>query len=138
MAQLNPDPYKEGDPIAPTGRVTAIFDSISNLKAALPVLQDGGFTGEDNAIFIGEEGRTQLDASGKYHHFEALRAFQYAVSDEAEMFNQFEAALKQGGAVVAILTGDDEAKKTKATELLKANGARKINYWGKWTNEALG
>lgn len=138
MAEINPDPYKGGDPLAPTGRLTAIFSSIADLKAALSEVKNAGFKGSDTAVFIGAEGAIQLDASGEIRDIAGLKMFQNAVCDEAELFGEFEKALQQGGAVVAIAVADDESKKKPLVALLKAHNARKINYWGKWQNEGLG
>ena len=138
MAEINPDPYKDGDPLGPTGRLTAIFSSLPDLKAALYELKDAGFKGEDTAIFIGAEGAIQLDASGQIRDIAGLKVFQNAVCDEAELYADFEQALKRGGAVVAISVDDDETKKQPLVTLLKSHHASKINYWGKWQNVGLG
>ena len=46
MPDINPNPYKDGDPLAPTGRVTAIFDSFFDFRSATPQLEAIGFKGE--------------------------------------------------------------------------------------------
>ena len=138
MAEINIDPYKEGDPLGPTGRVTAIFDAIDDLKAALPDLSKAGFHGSDCAVFIGEQGSLLLDKSGEHRDIVGLRIFQNAVCDEGVLFEQFEATLAKGGAIVAVLTNDNEEKKNSVTAILKSHRARKINYWGTLHFDALG
>ena len=138
MAALNPNPYIDGDPLGPTGRITAIFDSQSELVNVIQELDRSGYRGKDAAVFVGPEAVEQFDAQGKNRGIEGVKVFQNAVCDELDLFDQFEAALKTGGAVVAIRTGDDEEKKKTVVDLLKAHNARKINYWGKWHFDGLG
>lgn len=137
MLEINPDPYKDGDPLGPTGRMTAIFDSLADLKAAIPEVEAEGFKGEDFAIYLGVEAAVKFDSRGKFRDIAGLKIFQNAVCDEMELFEQFEDALFHGGAVVAIRTGDDNLKKDLIIAILKAHHARKVNYWGKWHYEAL-
>ncbi|HLX65189.1 MAG TPA: hypothetical protein VKX17_28230 [Planctomycetota bacterium] len=93
MAEINPDPYKAGDPLGPIGRVTAIFSSLADLKSALPAIKNAGIKGDDTAVFIGAEGAVQLDASGEIRDIAGLKMFQNAVCDEAQLFEEFEQAL---------------------------------------------
>ena len=138
MAEINPNPYKDGDPLGPTGRITAIFHSLSDLKAALTDAKNAGFTGDQTAVFVGAEGAIQLDASGVIRNIEALKMFQNALCDEEELFIEFNEALTRGEAVVSIFVDNDELKKTTIVDLLKSHNARKINYWGKWQFVGLG
>jgi len=138
MAELNPDPYKDGDPLGPTGRITGIFSSMSDLKAALADMKSSGCKNTDTAVFVGAAGAIQLDAGGEIRDIEGLKMFQNAVCDETEMFAEFEQALKKGEAVVAVSLKGDESKKAPLAEILKSHHARKINYWGKWQYEKLG
>ena len=138
MAEINPDPYKDGDLLGPVGRITAIFSSPADLKAALSDVKNAGFNHNDTAVFVGAEGAIQLDASGTIRDIAGLKMFQNAVCDEGQLFDDFEQALQRGGAVVAIAVADDENKKKPLAMLLKSHNARKINYWGKWQYEGLG
>jgi len=138
MVEINPDPYKAGDPLGPTGRVTAIFNSLVDLNATLTGLKNAGFSSVDTAVFIGVEGSKQIDGGGEIRHIEGLKIFQNAVCDEGQLFDEFEHALQSGGAVVAVVIEDDETKKKSLVALLKSHNARKINYWGKWHYEGLG
>lgn len=137
MAELNPNPYKDGDPLGPTGRITAIFGSLKDLNEAIPELETLNYRGDDLAIFVGKQAEINLDAKGQFRDIVGLKLFQNAVCDEMEMYEQFQKALETGGAVVAVRTGDDEPKKVKVVDVLKSHNARKVNYWGTWTNDAL-
>ncbi len=137
MPEFNPNPYKDGDPLGPTGRMTAIFDSLPDLKAAIPEVEAEGYKGEDFAIFLGLEAAVKFDSHGQFRDIAGLKLFQNAVCDEMELFEQFEQALLHGGAVVAIRTGDDDLKKNVVVATLKAHNARKVNYWGTWHYDAL-
>ena len=138
MAELNPDPYKDGDPLGATGRVTAIFSTMADLKAALSDVKSAGFKSEDTAVFSGATGEIQLDITGQIRNIEGLKIFQNALCDEQDIYEEFERALKVGETVVAISVKDDKGKKEPLAALLKSHHARKINYWGKWQNEGLG
>ena len=138
MAQINPNPYKDGDPLGPTGRITAIFDSFVSVNELIPALERAGYRGDDAAVFLGKEAEFKLDAQGVRRDIVGLKMFQNAVCDEEELFDQFKQALEHGGAVVAIKTGNDEERKKEVTQMLKQHQARKINYWGSWHYDKLG
>jgi hypothetical protein len=136
---VNSDPHEKGYRFTPIHRVTAIFESCHPIQAALKSLHDSGFATEDIEVFVGEVGAEKLDLSGEHHGamVHALRVLETFVADETELHQQVDQALRRGCTAINVFTGDDEEKKKRAAEILKAYNASEICYWGQWGNERL-
>jgi hypothetical protein len=136
---VNPDPHEKGYRFTPLHRVTAIFESCDAVRGALKSLHDSGFTAEEIEVFIGEVGAEKLDLSGERHGamVHVLRVLETFVADETELHQQVDQALRRGCTAINVFTADDEEKKQRAAEILKAYNASEVCYWGQWGNERL-
>ena len=136
---VNLDPHEKGYRFTPLHHVTAIFESRDPVRAVLKSLNDAGFTAEEIEVFVGAAGAEKLDLSGEHHGVmvHALRALETFVADETELHQQVDQALRRGCTAVNVFTADDEEKKQRAAEILKAFNASDVCYWGRWGNERL-
>jgi hypothetical protein len=140
MSQVNPDPHAEGYVFSPVNRVTAFFDSNDQLGPALQSLRDAGFTDQEIDVFVGEEGAQKLDLSGQHHGLAVRlwRQVEAVFSDQTELHQLADQTLRAGGIIIGVFTGGNEEKKEQATQILKANQARQIHFWGHLTVDRLG
>jgi hypothetical protein len=136
---VNPDPHKEGYRFNPYNRVTGTFDSCDRIRTVLQQLPGAGFADKDVEVFVGEEGLQKLDFSGEKHGpmVHLLRTLERYIADEDGLYEEAERTLHGGGALVGVLTGDDEAKKTRVADILRANGGHDVSFWGQLTVEKL-
>jgi hypothetical protein len=132
MTQVNRDPHSAGYMYEPTHAVTANFPHGVNVEALQGALTVAGFVPEQVYVFEGPAGAGRLDLKGERHggwvrfRRKLEQAFQ---SYEASVADQAEEVLRSGGAVVAVVTGGDAARKGRAVEVLKSHGGRNVRYW---------
>jgi hypothetical protein len=140
MAHVNPDPHAHGYVFIPANRVTGLFASYADLQGALRELEPLGFASQQIEVFAGEEGADVLDLCGQQHGVitRMLRNIAALVSDDTDLHQQADAALRAGGSVIGVLMDGQEEKKEQVAAILKANKGQLIHYWGRWTTERLG
>jgi len=140
MAQVNPDPHAHGYVFIPTNRVTGLFSCYDDLQGALRALEPLGFDPQHIDVFAGEEGAELLDLCGQQHGVVTRMVMNVAalVSDDAGLRQQADATLRAGGGVIGILMDDKESMKEQVAEVLKANNAQTVHYWGRLTTQRLG
>src|SRR5262249_28778987 len=107
--------------------------------ALLKALDDAGFTRDEAQVFLGKAGEARLDLKGEHHGpwVRLRRLLQHTFSDDAEILDRAEEALEHGGLVASVPTGNDEARKTRAAEVLHAHGGKALWYWGDMVTEGL-
>jgi len=140
MANINSDPHDYGYAFIPLNRVTALFSSSDDARAAVKELQALGFGPQTLDVFVGKEGAVALDLSGEGHgvvtrllrNFEALM-----VPIAGDSHQRAEVALNTGGVAIAVLMDGKEAMKTTVGTLLKRHRAEVVRYWSRWTIEAM-
>lgn len=139
MSQVNPDPHDAGYVYAPTHAVTADFPQRVDIAALQQSLKDAGFGADQLQVFQGEEGADQLDLKGERQGgwVRFRRQVERALADETVVFDQVDKVLRSGGAVAAAFTGGDDARKTKAVEVLRSYGGQVVRYWSGLTIERL-
>jgi hypothetical protein len=132
MSQVNRDPHSAGYMFEPTYAVTANFPHGVNVEALQGALTVAGFVPDQVYVFQGQAGAAELDLKGERHGSwvqfrrkleQAFRAYETSIAKQAEE------VLHSGGAVAAVITGGDAARKVRAVEVLKAHGGRNMRYW---------
>jgi hypothetical protein len=140
VANINPDPHRYGYVFVPLNRVTALFSSAVDAKAAVGELKSLGIAAEAIDVFIGDEGAAALDLTG-FGHGSVVRTLRnlesLTVQIAEQTANDAERTLKTGGIAIAILMDDRESMKDDVAALLRRHHAAAIRYWGRWTIEAL-
>jgi hypothetical protein len=140
MADINPDPHEYGYAFIPLNRVTALFASSDDARAAVKGLHTLGFGPQTLDVFVGEQGAAALDLPGEDHgtvtrilrNFEALM-----VQMAGDSHKRADAALNAGGVAIAVLMDGKEKMKEEVARLLKRHRAEVIRYWSRWTIESM-
>jgi hypothetical protein len=134
---VNPDPHKKGYRFVPRKRVTAVFASPDDLPDVERELHDAGFADDEIEVFVGREGAEKFDVTGEHHGpvVSMLRKLQLATADEENLYKEFDEIVREGGAAIDVLTGDDDERKRRAARILKDHHAHDVAYWGRWVIE---
>jgi hypothetical protein len=131
MVDVNPDMPEENVQYNPIDHVTGVFGaSQASAVTVIQALEAAGFARGDIDLFIGDEGERKLDPGGdESMGARIFRTLESWVSDTAGFQDTVVTALDRGGYVIAVLVGDDEAKKDRAIDVLKAQDAESVKYW---------
>lgn len=137
MPPLDPKLQRSGAQFLPDKCVTALFPIATGAHDARRRLLVMDFRDEQIELLAGDVGAKQLDVDGEQMSGfqKALQAITQALADDAGYLDRTNAVLKQGGAVVSVDTGDDEATVHRAVAALKAAGGEDIQHWGQWRTE---
>ena len=129
MVTVNPEQTGQYSPVQ---RVTAIYETREQLRTILHALHEAGFTEQEIELFIDEAGAEQLDLTGQKAGavVQFYRELVMALSDETEIRAQLDETLRNGGMSVNVFTGDEEEKKYRAVQILKAHHPQDLRYWG--------
>ncbi len=122
----------------PTNRLLAAFRDPTHAAAAAAELAQSVVTTRDVAILRGDEGARRFDGTGAAHGplGRLQRAVSFTTSDQAPDMAWYEAAIRNGGAVLMVRVRGDE-QKTKAREIVRRHGGHFINYYGRLATEEL-
>jgi hypothetical protein len=120
----------------PRRKVLAVFDSPSEADRAAIALEAVGVARAATERYEGSTGADRFDATGQRHGFVArvLRATQFSLMDQLPAMAWYEAALREGKAVLAVRTGD-RAETLRAVEALRSAGGHFINRFGRLATE---
>ena len=120
----------------PRQKVLAVFDATSAADAAIAALRSGGLANGDVERFEGAADADRFDSTGRRHGAiaRAVRAIQFGLMDQLPALAWYEAALRQGKAVVAVRTGD-RAASLHVVEVLRTGGGHFINRFGRLATE---
>lgn len=131
------DKTTSGFMIYPTNYLFGIVNDPSTAETTLTALSGAGFEDDSLKAFVGESGAASIDASGKYHGFLArfVRRIQHMSPDHDHAVVYEEAAL-EGKTVIGVHI-DSEDEKAKAQEILHANGAHFVNFYGRFAVELV-
>lgn len=132
MPEVNRDPHSAGYMYEPTHAVTANFPQGVNVEVLQGAFTVAGFVPDQVYVFQGRAGADQLDLKGERHGgwVQFRRKLEQAFrSYETSIANQAEEVLRSGGAVAAVITGGDAARKVRAVEVLESHGGRNVRYW---------
>ena len=138
MPAINPERPETGQ-FLPEQCVTALFAARDSAPKAVTSLRAAGFSDTDVQVFVGDEGVKQLFADPKQQSgvSQFLQALTEALADDASYLDAAKVALKNGGALVSVHSGDEQAAVVRATSALKAAGGAEVQHWGKWKTEQL-
>lgn len=120
----------------PQRKVLAVFDTPAATAAAVHAVAATGVAADAIQRFGGPDDADRFDASGERHGVVArsLRAVQFGLMDQLPAMAWYEAALREGKAVVAIQTRN-RAETLRVVEALRGEGGHFINRFGRLATE---
>ena len=116
--------------------MVAVFDDRSAAERGVEALRAGGAASVDVEVFAGAADAERFDATGEHHGLLARlrRAMQFSLMDQLPAMAWYEAALREGKAVVAVRTRS-RTETLRVVETLRAGGAHFINRFGRFDTE---
>jgi hypothetical protein len=122
----------------PTDHLLAVIDDPGAAAEAGRALVAAGFPAPDVTVLRGDEGADRLDGLGTVGGpwRRIVRAFQFMTMDQMPDFLTYEAALRDGRAVVAVRARDRSAM-LKARDAIVAAGGHFLNFFGRFSTEEL-
>lgn len=122
----------------PTGQLLCVVDDPAAARAAVDDLVAGGVARDDILLLSGPDDARCLDGTGAGHGLRSrmLRAVQFAMMDQLPDFAWYEAAAREGRAVVAVRV-PDAARRRAVVEVLERAGAHFMNYFGRLSTEEI-
>ncbi len=120
----------------PNRKVVAVLDDQAAASAAVTALAASGTPREAIETFAGAEDAERFDATGVRHGLLARlrRAMQFGLMDQLPAMAWYEAALREGKAVLAVRT-TSRPETLRTVEVLKGAGAHFINRFGRFDTE---
>jgi len=122
----------------PTDHLLAVVDDPTAAATAGRALVAAGFPTADVTVVRGDEGAERLDAlgtaSGPWHRL--VRLFQFMTMDQMPDFLTYEAAIRDGRAVIAVRVRDRPSM-LRARDAITAAGGHFLNYFGRFSTEEL-
>jgi len=121
----------------PTGWLLAVADDADRAAACLTAVEQ--VAPEAQAVVLeGPDAAARFDGLGRRSGRMAWwrRMMQQLAMDQMPDFLWYEEALRQGRRVVAV-HAPEPALRRKAVDALQDVGAHFINYFGRWTTEAI-
>lgn len=122
----------------PTGRLLCVVDEPARARDAIEELAALGIARDDVLVLAGPDDARRFAGTGTGHGFRAriLRLVQFAMMDQLPDFAWYEAAAREGRAVVAVRV-PDAARRRAVAEVLERAGAHFMNYFGRLSTEEL-
>lgn len=122
----------------PTDHVLAVVADPTVAAAAAADLTAAGIATADVSILRGEEGMRRLDGTGARHGPLARigRLLSFTVMDQMPDMAWYEAAVRDGGAVLMVRVRS-EAQKTTVVDILRRHGGHFINHYGRFATEEI-
>jgi hypothetical protein len=122
----------------PTDHLLAVVDDPTAAAEAGRALVAAGFAAADVTVLRGDEGADRLDGLGSVGGLwrRLVRATQFMTMDQMPDFLTYEAALRDGRAVVAVRAGDRPSM-LRARDLLIGAGGHFMNFFGRLSTEEL-
>ena len=124
----------------PTDHVVGIIDTADQVRSAYSALTASGFLESEVSISSGQAAADALNANtGRtgLAHLAIKIAERFGVGDdEMELKERYEEALRAGRFVVYVLAPTDE-RRERAASILRDQGARSVNFLGKFAIEPL-
>lgn len=127
-------------PRYPVKNVVGILDTPDQVDSAVNALLAGGFLDSGISVACGQAKAAAMDAAtGRtgLAHVAIRVAEKFGLStDEMDMKERYEQALRGGQYVIAVLAPSEE-RKSRAAQILKDSSGRFVNYLGRFTIESL-
>jgi hypothetical protein len=122
----------------PTDQLLAVVDDPAAAASAGRALVVAGIPGADVTVLRGDEGADRLDGLGSVGGLwrRIVRAFQFMTMDQMPDFLTYEAALRDGRAVVAVRV-TDRPTMLRARDILIESDAHFMNFFGRLSTEEL-
>lgn len=120
----------------PRQKVLAVFDTTAAADAASRAVTGAGVAPEVIERYEGAADADRFDATGQHHGVAArgLRAVQFSLMDQLPAMAWYEAALREGKAVLAVHTGN-RAETLRVVDALRGAGGHFINRFGRLATE---
>ena len=118
-------------------RLVGVVDDPARTHRICERLLELGIPEADIEVLVGQEGAVRLDSTGGtgwWHRM--VRVSQYLLADQSTEYVMYDAALRDGRAVVAVLIRD-RALKPAATAILQEEGAHLISFFGRIQTEQI-
>ena len=122
----------------PTDRILAAFRDPTQAAAAAAAAVSAGIPTRDVSVLRGDEGARRLDGTGATHGVAARtrRLVSFTLMDQLPDMAWYEAAVRDGGAVVMVRARGDD-RKAAAIAALRTNGGHFLNYYGRFATEEV-
>lgn len=118
-------------------RLVAVVDDPTAATEVASRLVAAGIPAEDVTVLRGEQGARLLDHAGARSWGARIwRIAQYLSTDQSSDYVVYDAALRDGRAVIAVRFRD-RALKDAAIELMRQAGAHFINFYGRFQTEEI-
>ena len=120
----------------PTGRLYAVIDDPAAGGRVVEALVAAGVAPSRVEVLRGDTAATSFDGTGAHHGRLARlrRTLEFTLMDQMPDFAWYEAAIRDGRTVISVRTTDGDLVR-KAVEVLRANGAHFVNYFGRFATE---
>ena len=120
----------------PAGKVLAVFDAPADADRAIEAVRSTAGAGASVERFFGPADADRFDATGQRHGpiARVLRSVQFSLMDQLPAMAWYEAALREGKAVLAVRTRSRPVT-LKVVEALKSAGGHFINHFGRAATE---
>ena len=119
-----------------TNRLLAVVDQADAAAATAAALAGAGFASDAVAVLRGDADADRIDSLGKVGGMwaRARRLLSFTLADQMVDLAVYEAALRDGRAVVSVLVRTD-GDKERAKRVLAAAGAHFVNFFGRFATE---
>ena len=127
-----------GQKVATVHRLLAVVDQPEAATLVAGALVREGFTLDAVTVLRGDEDADRIDSLGKVRGplRRAWRALQYTQTDQMVDLVVYEAALRDGRAVIAVHAPHAEERE-RARRVLAASGAHFMNFFGRISTEDI-
>ena len=120
----------------PTDKLLAIIDAMPDAEQARQELLEAGFAPDAIGVQHGTRAAERTVHYTDFEPFPHLARLLHVQSIEHEQAVVYEQALRQGQSVIAVYAPEADAR-LRALGIMEAHNARYINFYSKWTIEAL-
>jgi hypothetical protein len=122
----------------PTGRLLAVVDEPAAAREAVTAVVAAGIATDDVLLLSGSDDARRFDGTGTRHGLwsRLLRAVQFAMMDQLPDFAWYEAAAREGRAVVVVRVPDARQRRV-VVDILGRTGAHFMNYFGRLSTEEV-
>jgi hypothetical protein len=123
---------------SPIDHIMAVVDDPSAAPSIIAALGPVGIEANAVTLLRGPEGAARIDATGEATGLSARlrQMMSFTLADQMPDFILYEAALRDGRAVLAVPVTSDEMKKA-VCEILRDHGAHFTNFFGRFVTEEL-